>query len=90
MYANGEPGVAERLLQRLSNGGRTGVFLAAFALAMIALLSPGWIGAILTIIIVALAAALMRRTWPVQPTRIRVIKVTILLVLVIFAVYKVR
>ena len=82
--------MAERLLQRLSNGGRTGVFLAALVVILIALLAPGWIGALLTIIIVALLAALMRRTWAVQPVRTRTVRLLVLLILVIFAIYKVR
>jgi hypothetical protein len=76
-------------MQRLSNGGRTGVFLAALVVILIALLSPGWIGAVLTIMIVGLLAALMRRTWSVQTAQTRVLRVGVLLLLVVLAFLKI-
>lgn len=80
--------MSERLLQRLSNGGRTGVFLAALVVILAALFAPGWIGAILTVVIIAALVVLMRQTWAVQPGRTRAIRVVVLLVLAAFAVYK--
>ncbi len=82
--------MTERFLQRLSNGGRTGVFLGALVVILAALLLPGWIGAILIVIIVGLAAALMRHTWAVQSTQTRVMRLAVLLLLLIFAVAKVK
>jgi hypothetical protein len=81
--------VADRILHRLAHGGRTGVFLAALVVILIALLSPGWIGGLLTIIVVALLAALMGRTWSVQPPATRAVRIVVLLVLTVFAIVKV-
>jgi hypothetical protein len=80
--------VADRILQRLANGGRTGVFLTALVVILVALLSPGWIGGILLIIVVGLMGALMRRTWPVQTPRTRLIRLGVLVLLTLIAVYK--
>jgi hypothetical protein len=80
--------VSERLLQRLSNGGRTGVFLGALVILLVALFAPGIVGAVLIVVIVAGLAVLMRRTWPVAPPQARVTRVAILAILLVLAVYK--
>jgi hypothetical protein len=80
--------VSERLLQRLSSGGRTGVFLAALAIFLLALFLPGWLGAIVIIAIVAALAVLMRHTWVVADGRTRATRLIILAILVGLAVYK--
>lgn len=80
--------MSERLLQRLSKGGRTGVFLGALGVILLALFAPGWIGAILIVVIIAALAVLMGRTWAVQPLATRAVRVIVLLVLAIFAGYK--
>ena len=80
--------MSERLLHRLANGGRTGVFLGALVIILGALLAPSWIGAILVVIMIAVLAVLMRQTWPVQPPQTRVLRVCVLAVLAAFAVYK--
>ena len=80
--------MSERLLQRLSNGGRTGVFLAALVIILLALFAPGWIGAVLIVVIIATLAVLLRHTWAVAPTRARVLRVVVLLVLAALALYK--
>jgi glucose-6-phosphate-specific signal transduction histidine kinase len=78
----------ERLMQRLANGGRTGVFIAALVLILFALLVPGWGGALLVTVIVAIMATISRRTWAVQPPRLRVMRMTILIGLLIIAYVK--
>jgi hypothetical protein len=80
--------VSERLLERLANGGRTGVFLAALVFILAALFAPGWIGALLIVVAVAALAVLMRHTWAVQPTTTRAIRVTVLIALVALAFFK--
>jgi hypothetical protein len=80
--------VSERLLQRLSKGGRTGVFLAALVVILLALFAPGWLGAVLIVVIVAVLTVLMRHTWAVQPTTTRAVRVTVLAALALLALYK--
>lgn len=78
----------ERLMQRLANGGRTGVFIAALVLILFALLLPGWGGALLVTMIVAIMAIISRRTWAVQPPRTRVTRMAILALLLLIAYLK--
>jgi hypothetical protein len=81
--------MAERLMQRLVNGGRTGVFLAAIIVTLLALAVPGWGGALLVLAIVVLMSAILRKTWPVQAPKTRVVRVAILALLVYLAYHKV-
>jgi glucose-6-phosphate-specific signal transduction histidine kinase len=78
----------ERLMQRLANGGRTGVFIAALVLILLAFAVPGWGGALLVTVIVAIMAAISRRTWAVQPPRVRVTRMGILVLLLLVAYIK--
>jgi hypothetical protein len=78
----------ERLMQRLANGGRTGVFLAALVLILLALIVPGWGGALLVTVIVAIMAIISRRTWSVQDPRTRVTRMAILGLLLLIAYLK--
>ena len=48
--------MADRFMQRLANGGRTGVFLAVLVIILVALSLPGWGGAIVVTAIVGVAA----------------------------------
>ena len=80
----------ERLMQRLAHGGRTGVFLAALVIILLALAFPGWLGAVFVIVIVAVLAMITRRTWSVQPPRTRATRVGILALLVLVAYLKAR
>lgn len=75
-------------MQRLAFSGRTGVFLTALVIILAALLAPGWIGALLTVVIIALLIALMRRTWAFQTPRTRAMRLGVLVILFAFAVYK--
>jgi hypothetical protein len=80
--------VSERLLQRLANGGRTGVFLATLAITVAALLAPAWIGAPILVAIIAVLAVLMLRTRAVTEPRIVAMRATVLAVLVILVIVK--
>jgi hypothetical protein len=72
----------------LSSGGRTGVFVAALAIFLVALFLPGWLGAIMIIAIVAALVALMRQTWAVADGRTRTMRLIILAIMVGLAFYK--
>jgi len=76
------------LLERLSGGARTSVFLAALALTVAALFAPGWIGAALVVVIVAAMLVLMRHTWAVAPPSTRAMRVLVLVALAAIAIYK--
>jgi hypothetical protein len=82
--------MADRLMQRLANGGRTGVFIGALVIILLALAVPGWGGAILVTVIVALVALVTRRTWAVQPAKTRLTRLGILALLVLIAFLKAR
>jgi hypothetical protein len=82
--------VPNGIMDRLSNGGRTGVFLGALALVLLAFFLPGWAGAILLLAIVAGLGWLLAQTWPVTAPPNRVMRVIVLLVLLGVAIYKVR
>jgi uncharacterized protein DUF6703 len=81
--------MSDQMLRRLANGGRTGVFLGAIVLVLIALFLPGWAGAIVLTVIVAAMGWLLSKTWPVAAPRTRTMRALILLVLAALAVAKV-
>jgi hypothetical protein len=76
-------------MQRLSNGGRTGVFLGAIAFLLVALFLPGWYGAILLLATIAGLGWVMSKTWPVTPSSTRAFRLIILLALTVMAVVKI-
>ena len=78
------------IMDRLTNGGRTGVFLGALVLALLAFFLPGWVGAILLFAIVAGLGWLLAQTWLVTPQQTRAMRVIVLLVLLVVAIYKIR
>jgi membrane protein DedA with SNARE-associated domain len=77
-------------MDRLTKGGRTGVFLGALVPVLLAFFLPGWVGAILLFAIVAALGWLLAQTWPVTPQQTRAMRLIVLLVLVGAAIYKVR
>jgi hypothetical protein len=78
-----------RSLTRLARLNVTAVFLAALALLLVALFAPGVVGGALLLALVAGLAALMARTWPVQSARTRVLRLTVLALLVVAALVKI-
>src|SRR5215475_9278150 len=84
----GDEMMTDRIMQRLSNGGRTGVFLGAIAVVLIGLFLPGWFGAIFLLAIVTALGWLLTKTWPVATPQTRVLRVIILVVLLAFAAAK--
>ena len=78
------------IMDRLTNGGRTGVFLGALVLVLLAFLLPGWIGAIVLFALVAALGWLLSHTWPVTPQQTRAMRLIVLLVLLGAAIYKIR
>ncbi|HKE64869.1 MAG TPA: DUF6703 family protein [Micromonosporaceae bacterium] len=78
------------ILQRLAGGGRTGVFLGALAVILVALFLPGWTGAILLFAIVSALGWLLTHTWPVIPPQTRAMRVIVLLGLLAIAAYKIH
>lgn len=76
---------AMALLERLARLNRTAVFLITLALLLVALFVKGVIGGLLLLVLAAGLAAIMRQTWPLQPTPTRVLRVAVLVLLVITA-----
>lgn len=81
--------MTDRIMQRLAGGGRTGVFLGAVAVMLIALFLPGWYGAILLLAIVGALAWLMTKTSPVATPQTRTVRLIILLALLVVAAIKI-
>jgi hypothetical protein len=65
------------------------VFLIALALAIVAFLSPGPVGALLLLVIVAALGWLLVRTWPVTPAPMRAVRLLVLLGLLLVAFIKI-
>jgi len=81
--------VPNGIMDRLTNGGRTGVFLGALVLVLLAFFLPGWIEAILLLAMVAALGWLLAHTWPVTPQQTRTMRLIVLLVLLGAAIYKI-
>lgn len=76
------------LLARLARTNPTGVFLAALALVLVGLLTPGVVGGVLLLALAAALVALLRLTWAVQTPTTRLIRLIMLTVLVAVALAK--
>jgi hypothetical protein len=85
----GEEIVADRIMRRLSAGGRTGVFLGAIVVLLVALFLPGWYGAILLVAMVSGLGWLMTKTWRVAAPQTRTLRLLVLVLLFAIAVFKV-
>jgi len=79
---------SEDLLRRLARVNPTKAFLVALVVLLGGLFLPGIVGAALLFLLVAVLIALARTTWSVQPPATRVIRLTMLAVLVAVAVVK--
>jgi glucose-6-phosphate-specific signal transduction histidine kinase len=82
--------VLDRLNEKLAAGARTGVFLTALVIILLALAIPGWGGALLVTAVVGIMAVITRRTWRVQDPRTRVMRVAILALMLAIAYLKAR
>lgn len=76
------------LKYRLARVNRTVVLGITFLLVLIALFAPGLYGAVLLLAIVAAAFALSAMTWRVQQPATRAVRILILAILVLIAIYK--
>jgi hypothetical protein len=76
------------LLARLARVNPTGVFLAALALVLVGLLTPGVVGGVLLLVLAAALVALLRLTWPVQTPGTRLVRLVMLTLLVAAALTK--
>jgi hypothetical protein len=76
-------------LARLARVNVTAVFLATIAIVLVALFAPGIVGGGLLLVLAAALAALMTRTWPVQPPRVRAFRLLMLGLLVAIALVKI-
>ena len=79
---------ARGTLARLNRMNRTGVFLGTVALVLTGLLLPGATGAVLLLALAAGLVALLRLTWPYHDARTRVVRLTVLMLLVLVALAK--
>ncbi|HZM78555.1 MAG TPA: DUF6703 family protein [Candidatus Limnocylindrales bacterium] len=73
-------------LEKLARLNRTAVFLVTFALLLVGLIVGGVIGGLVLLVLAVLLAALTATTWPAQPSSTRVLRATVLILLVITAV----
>lgn len=71
------------LLARLARLNASTVFLVALGVALLGLFLPGPVGGVLLLLLAAGLAALLVRTWPVQPPAIRVLRLLVLALLVV-------
>jgi hypothetical protein len=81
--------VDNRRLARLQRLNPTVVFLVALAVAVVAFLTQGVIGALLLLAIVGGLAWLLLRTWRVTPGPMRVLRLLVLLGLLFIALVKI-
>lgn len=80
---------ADGLLPWLARLNVTGVFLAATVFVLLGLFAPGIIGGALLLALAAGLGALLRMTWPVQAPQTRMLRLTMLTLLVAIAVLKI-
>jgi hypothetical protein len=73
-------------LEKLARLNRTAVFLITLALLLIGLILGGVAGGLILLLLAAALVALTASTWPVQPTPTRMLRATVLALLVITAV----
>ena len=73
-------------LEKLARLNRTAVFLVTLALLLTGLILGGLMGGLILLLLAVCVAALTVSTWPVQPTSTRVLRATVLVLLVITAV----
>lgn len=77
------------LLARLARVNPTAAFLVMLVLVLIGLFAPGVVGGAVLLALAVGLAALMATTWPVQPPRIRVLRLLALGLLALIAVAKI-
>lgn len=80
---------SDDLLHRLARINPTQAFLAALVVMLAGLFLPGIVGAAVLCLLGAALIALTVITWPVQPARIRVSRLILLLVLVALILSKI-
>ena len=73
-------------LEKLARLNRTAVFLVTLALLLIGLIIGGVLGGLILLLLAAALGAITATTWPVQPTSTRVLRATVLVLLVITGV----
>lgn len=78
------------LLVVLARADRTKIFLGVLALALLALLLPGVLGAVVIFALVAGLAWLQAATWAVTPPPIRAFRLAMVALFVVIAVLKLR
>lgn len=77
-------------INRPRSGTHTGMFLGALVVILAALFIPGWVGAFLVLLVMAVLITWLRGTWPRLAMPERVIRIAVLLVLLGLAVVKIR
>lgn len=77
------------LLVRLRTLNPTTIFLATLALALIAMLTPGVLGAAMLLVLVVALITLARLTWRYTPLPTRAMRVVVLAALIVIAVVKI-
>jgi hypothetical protein len=77
------------MLTRLVQANRTTVFLLTLAFMLVALFTPGIVGALLLLALAAGLTALLRHTWPVLASGPRALRVVVIVLLVVAAINKI-
>jgi Family of unknown function (DUF6703) len=70
-------------LEKLARLNRTAVFLVTLGLLLSGLIIGGVLGGVILLLLAAGLAALTMSTWPVQPAPTRILRVTVLVLLVL-------
>jgi hypothetical protein len=81
--------VPPSVLDRLARTSPTTVFMAALVVVLLGLFLPGVAGGLLLLALAGGLAALLTKTWPVQPPSIRVLRVLVLALIVAVALTKI-
>lgn len=77
------------LMEKLARLNRTAVFFGVLVLVVVALLLPEMYGGLILLVLSIALGAILITTWPVQSTATRVLRVTVLVLLVITALTRV-
>lgn len=73
-------------LEKLARLNRTAVFVVTLALLLVGLIIGGVFGGLILLILAASLAVLTASTWRVQPTSTRILRASVLVLLVVTAV----
>ena len=83
------PHRSDELWARLARVPRGVAIVVALVVVLAGLFIPGPVGGVLLLVVGALLALLMRRTWPVTPTAMRTMRLLVLAALIVVGLAKI-